>query len=98
MQTIYTFNSDAIINYKVYLTVVSDELEKTSLDDQLCAYYNFNGSKKDATKNGRDLLGTYVIGSPKLGTGSALFTTYGTCFSGPGLYYLNNLWDAYGER
>jgi hypothetical protein len=92
---IYTFNTDAAINYKVYLTLVSDKLEKTSLDTDLCAYYNFNGSKKDATNNGRDLLGTYHIGSPKVGSSSAIFTTYGTCYSGPGLYYLTNLWDAY---
>ena len=70
----------------------------TALYSGLMAFYNFDGNINDATINGYNLTAPwtpYQQGSAKIGSSSALFTSFGSCSSGPGFVYPTNPFNLY---
>jgi hypothetical protein len=70
----------------------------TALYSGIMAFYNFDGDINDATTNGYNLTAPwtpYQQGGSKIGSASALFTSFGSCGSGPGFSYPTNPFNLY---
>jgi hypothetical protein len=62
------------------------------------AFYNFDGNINDVSNNGYNLSvrgAAYQSGTAKIGSASALFTSFGSCGNGPGFSYPTNPFNLY---
>jgi hypothetical protein len=87
------FTGDSSNNTKISVVPISQTL--STLTNGLCAFYNFDGNINDSSGNGKNLGGAYIADTGKVGSQCVTFNTFGTCGSGPGVYYNGNLWNSY---